>query len=71
MNIQVHLTETKFCALLLRNSVYTYGIQQPVAWKPEFESKDCHPQMKISMISIILCDIYFVGMELLNFTPTS
>jgi len=27
--------------------------------QPEFESKDCHPQMKIRMISIILCDNYF------------
>jgi hypothetical protein len=41
-----------------------------VAGQPEFESKDCHPQMKIRMITIILCDNYFVGMEHLNFTCT-
>ena len=27
-----------------------------VAGQPEFEFKDCHPQMKIIIISIILCD---------------
>ena len=30
-----------------------------VAGQPELESKDCHPRMKIRMISIILCNNYF------------
>jgi len=30
-----------------------------LAGQPEFESKDCHHQMKIRMISIIPCNNYF------------
>jgi len=28
-----------------------------------FESKDCHPRMKIRMTAIILCDNYCVGRQ--------
>jgi hypothetical protein len=50
--------------------IYTYTLIQLVvsttltqmstmAGQPEFESKDFNPQIKIRMISIILCDDYF------------
>jgi hypothetical protein len=44
-----------------------------VAGQPQFESMDCLPQMKIRMISVILCGNYFVflGIEHLNFMLTS
>jgi hypothetical protein len=45
--------------------------KHPVAGQPEFKTKDCHPQMKSGMAFIIVYIITnFVGMEILNVTPT-
>ena len=38
-----------------------------VVGQTEFESKDYHPQMKIRMISTILCDNYFCRYGSLKF----
>ena len=38
-----------------------------VAGQPEFEPNNCHPQMKIKTISIILCDNYFCSNGTLKF----
>jgi len=56
-------------------------IHNLVAGQPEFESRDCHPQMKSRMTSIIQRDNYFcrkkaimdsfLGKEFLNFMATS
>jgi hypothetical protein len=45
----------------------------PVARQSQFESMmDCLPQMKIRMISVVLCGNFFLlGLEYLNFMLTS
>jgi hypothetical protein len=48
--------------------VVTTLTQMPtVAEQPEFESKDFNPQIKIRVISIILCDDYFCRNGALKF----